>query len=78
MAESTRRYDVTKKKGLKTTGSTNGKSNAKGMGGQSQQLLNEGVPAGVVGNLARKAGTAPGGKFYHNPSGKKKGKGGKK
>lgn len=63
---------------LKTTGKTNGKSNAKGMGGQAQQLKNEGVPGGVIGNLARKAGTAPGGRFFHNPSGKAVKKGAKK
>lgn len=51
--------------GLKTTGTTNGKSNKKGYGGQSQQLKNAGVPGGVIGNLARKAGTAPGMKNFH-------------
>lgn len=56
---------------IKKTGKTDGKSNALGMGGRAQQLKNAGVPGGVIGNLARAAGAAPGQKNYH-PSGKKK------
>lgn len=57
---------------LKTTGFTDGKSNKRGFGGQSQQLKNAGVPGGVIGNLARKAGTAPGMKNFHGGKAKKK------
>jgi hypothetical protein len=60
---------------VKKTGKTGGKSNAKGMGGRAQQLKDAGVPGGVIGELARKSGTAPGQKYYHNPSGKPKKKG---
>ncbi len=60
---------------IRKSGKTDGKSNAKGMGGRAQQLKNAGVPGGVIGNLARASQTAPGQRFYHNPSGKaKKGK----
>lgn len=54
------------------TGKTDGKSNAKGMGGRAQQLKDQGVPVAVIGVIARKKQTAPGQKFFHNPSGKKK------
>lgn len=56
---------------VKTTGTFEGKSNKLGMGGRSAQLKAAGVPGGVIGNLARAAGAAPGQKNYH-PSGKKK------
>jgi hypothetical protein len=64
----------------KKTGSTNGKSNAKGMGGRAEQLKEalqkKGLPAGeiggIIGKQARKEQTAPGQKFFHNPSGKAK------
>jgi hypothetical protein len=56
---------------VKKTGSFKGKSNALGHGGRAAQLKAQGVPGGVIGNLARKAGAAPGGPNYH---GKKKGK----
>lgn len=46
---------------VKTSGSFKGKSNKLGMGGRAAQLKAKGVPAGVIGNLARKAGAAPGG-----------------
>lgn len=67
---------------IKTTGKTGEKSNAKGMGGQAAQvkaaLQKKGVPdseiGGIIGNKARATGTAPGQPFYHNPSGKAKGK----
>ena len=62
---------ATKAKGkLKTTGTYKGKSNKLGYGGQSAQLKDMGVPGGVIGNLARKAGTAPGMPNFHG--GKKK------
>jgi hypothetical protein len=50
---------------IKKTGKTNGKSNAKGMGGRAAQLKAQGVPGGVIGNLARKAGAAIGQPNYH-------------
>lgn len=57
--------------GVKKTGSFQGKSNKLGYGGRAAQLKAQGVPGGVIGNLARKAGAAPGMKNYH---GGKKGK----
>ncbi len=60
------------KGGVKTTGSFQGKSNKLGYGGRAAQLKAKGVPGGVIGNLARKAGAAPGGPNYH---GGKKAKG---
>lgn len=56
--------------GIKKSGSFHGKSNALGHGGRAAQLKAKGVPSGVIGMLARKAGAAPGGKNYH-PSKKK-------
>jgi len=58
------------KSGIKKSGSYKGKSNKLGYGGRSQQLKDQGVPGGVIGNLARAAGAAPGGPNYHG--GKKK------
>lgn len=58
------------KGGVKTTGTFKGKSNKLGYGGRAAQLKAKGVPGGVIGNLARKAGAAPGGPNYHG--GKKK------
>ena len=57
--------------GIKQTGSFRGKSNALGHGGRAAQLTAEGVPGGVIGELARKAQAAPGQKNYH---GKRRGK----
>lgn len=54
----------------KKTGSFKGKSNKLGMGGRAAQLKAKGVPAGVIGNLARKAKAAPGMKNFKG--GKKK------
>jgi hypothetical protein len=54
-----------KRQPIKKTGSFRGKSNALGMGGQSAQLAAQGVPGGVIGNLARAAQTAPGQKNFH-------------
>lgn len=50
---------------IKTTGKFHGKSNALGYGGRAAQLKAQGVPGGVIGALARKAGAAPGGPNYH-------------
>lgn len=57
--------------GVKKTGSFQGKSNKLGYGGRAAQLKAQGVPGGVIGNLARKAGAAPGMKNCH---GMRKGK----
>ncbi len=53
------------KAAINTTGTFQGKSNALGHGGRAAQLKNAGVPGGVIGTLARKAGAAPGGPNYH-------------
>ena len=50
---------------IKKTGSFQGKSNKLGYGGRAAQLKAEGVPGGVIGMLARKAGAAKGQKNYH-------------
>ena len=50
---------------IKKTGSFQGKSNKLGHGGRAAQLKAKGVPGGVIGMLARKAGAAPGMKNYH-------------
>jgi hypothetical protein len=55
---------------IKTTGSFEGKSNALGHGGRAAQLKAQGVPGGVIGELARKAHAAPGQKNYHPSKGK--------
>jgi hypothetical protein len=47
-----------------------GKSTKLGHGGRAAKLKNEGVPGGVIGNIARSKGAAPGQKNYH--PGKKK------
>ena len=50
---------------VKTSGSFKGKSNKLGHGGRAAQLKAQGVPGGVIGELARKAQAAPGQKNYH-------------
>lgn len=50
---------------IKKSGSFRGKSNKLGYGGRAAQLKAKGVPGGVIGNLARKAGAAKGQKNYH-------------
>lgn len=50
---------------IKTKGTYKGKSNKVGYGGRAAQLKAKGVPGGVIGALARKAGAAPGGPNYH-------------
>lgn len=52
---------------IKKSGSFQGQSNKLGYGGRAAQLKDQGVPGGVIGNLARKAGAAPGGSNYHGP-----------
>ena len=51
---------------VKMSGSFHGKSNALGHGGRAAQLKAQGVPGGVIGNLARKAHAAPGQANYHH------------
>ena len=58
---------------IRTTGTYKGKSNKLGYGGRSAQMKAQGVPGGVIGELARKAQAAPGQKNYHG--GKKSGRG---
>lgn len=53
------------RKPVKTSGSFHGKSNALGQGGRAAQLRAQGVPGGVIGNLARAAHAAPGQKNFH-------------
>lgn len=60
-----------KRKPIKKSGSYDGKSNKLGHGGRAAQLKAQGVPGGVIGALARKAGAAPGQKNYHGGKGKK-------
>jgi hypothetical protein len=55
---------------IKTTGSYKGKSNTLGHGGRAQQMKDQGVPGGVIGNIARAEGAAPGGPNYHGKRGK--------
>lgn len=52
-------------KSVKMTGSFHGKSNQLGQGGRAAQLKAQGVPGGVIGNLARAAHAAPGQKNFH-------------
>lgn len=50
---------------VKKTGTYKGKSNKLGYGGRAAQLKDQGVPEGVIGELARKVQAAPGQKNYH-------------
>lgn len=50
---------------VRKSGTFQGKSNKLGHGGRAAQLKAQGVPGGVIGNLARKAHAAPGQKNYH-------------
>lgn len=63
---------ATRKPAVKTTGTYKGKSNKLGYGGRAKQLEDQGVPGGVIGELARKAGAAPGGPNYHGKRAKGK------
>lgn len=49
----------------KKTGTFKGKSNKLGYGGRAAQLKAQGVPGGVIGEIARKKGAAPGGPNFH-------------
>lgn len=49
----------------KKTGTYAGKSNKLGHGGRAAQLKAKGVPGGVIGEIAREKGAAPGGPNYH-------------
>lgn len=49
----------------KKSGSFAGKSNKIGHGGRAAQLKAQGVPGGVIGEIARKKQAAPGQKNYH-------------
>lgn len=42
-----------------------GKSMKLGMGGRAAKLKAEGVPGGVIGEIARSKGAAPGGPNFH-------------
>lgn len=55
----------------KKSGDFHGKSNKLGHGGRAAQLKAQGVPQGVIGEIARKKGAAPGGKNYHGKKGGK-------
>ena len=50
---------------VKKSGTFQGKSNELGHGGRAAQLKAQGVPGGVIGELARKAQAAPGQKNFH-------------
>jgi len=56
-------------KAIKMSGSFHGKSNKLGQGGRAAQLKAQGVPGGVIGNLARAAHAAPGQKNFHKKKG---------
>lgn len=58
---------ATKKTG---TDAVSGKSNKLGYGGRAAQLERQGVPGGVIGEIARSKGAAPGGANYHGRKGK--------
>jgi hypothetical protein len=55
----------------KKTGSFAGKSNKLGHGGRAAQLKAQGVPGGVIGEIARSKGAAPGQRNYHGSKKKK-------
>jgi hypothetical protein len=57
----------------KKTGLFHGKSNKLGHGGRAAQLKAQGVPAGVIGEIARKKQAAPGQKNYHGGKSKARG-----
>lgn len=50
---------------IKKSGTYKGKSNRLGYGGRAAQMKAQGVPGGVIGEMARKAKAAPGQKNYH-------------
>ncbi len=55
----------------KKTGSFQGKSNRLGYGGRAAQLRAQRVPEGVIGEIAREKGAAPGQKHYHGRRGQR-------
>lgn len=57
---------------IKKSGTYKGKSNKLGHGGRAAQMKAQGVPGGVIGEMARRAQAAPGQKNYHGSRGKKK------
>lgn len=61
----TERAEAKSESDTKKSGSFAGKSNALGHGGRAAQLEAKGVPGGVIGNIARSKGAAPGGPNYH-------------
>ncbi len=70
-------HDMMKRKSftvgkVKHTGSFHGKSNVLGQGGRASQLKARGVPGGVIGNMARSVGAAPGGPNFHKKTKKRK------
>lgn len=62
--------------GNKKSGSFHGKSNKLGEGGRAAQMKAKGVPGGVIGDIAREKGAAPGQKNFHRNEGGKMHKGG--
>lgn len=58
-----------RKGAIKKSGSFQGQSNKLGYGGRAAQLKAKGVPAGVIGALAREAQAAPGQKNFHGGAG---------
>lgn len=62
---------------IKHSGSFDGKSNKLGFGGRAAQMKAQGVPGGVIGEIARKKKAAPGQKNYHGGRDKRGGSRGK-
>lgn len=58
--------------GTRKTGKFQGKSNKLGHGGRAAQLKAQGVPGGVIGEIARAKHAAPGQKNYHGGKGRKR------
>lgn len=56
---------------IKKSGSYHGKSNKLGYGGRAAQMKAQGVPGGVIGEIARRKGAAPGGPNYHGGKSRK-------
>lgn len=63
---------MNKSSDTKKTGTFQGKSNKLGHGGRAAQLKARGVPGGVIGEIARSKGAAPGGPNFRG--GKRRGK----
>ncbi len=64
LAKASIKENSMKKQPVKKSGTFEGKSNMLGHGGRAAQLKAQGVPGGVIGELARKAQAAPGQKNY--------------